>query len=64
MQGTLHKAVEAEGEAASRGAPTDEAAHLEGQPHNAHFSHLAQGRPFFSGDQEGQGPGAATTASQ
>lgn len=43
LQVTFHKVVEAEVEAASRGASADEVAHMTGQPENARLVTLLKG---------------------
>ena len=67
LQVTFHKVVEAEVEAASRGASADEVAHLTGQPENARLVTLLKGGALSVTIKKGaakQRPGAAASSSQ
>ena len=67
MQVTFHKVVEAEVEAASRGASADEVAQLTGQPENARLVTLLKGGALSVTINKGtakQRPGTAATSSQ
>jgi hypothetical protein len=67
LQVTFHKVVEAEVEAASRGASADEVAHLTGQPENARLVTLLKGGALSLTINKGtakQRPGTAATSSQ
>lgn len=67
LQVTFHKVVEAEVEAASRGASADEVAQLTGQPENARLVTLLKGGALSVTINKGtakQRPGTAATSSQ
>ena len=67
LQVTFHKVVEAEVEAASRGASADEVAHLTGQPENARLVTLLKGGALSVTINKGTAkhrPGTAATSSQ
>lgn len=67
LQVTFHKVVEAEVEAASRGASADEVAHLTGQPENARLVTLLKGGALSVTINKGtakQRPGTAASSSQ
>ena len=67
LQVTFHKVVEAEVEAASRGASANEVAHMTGQPENARLITLLKGGALSVTIKKGsakQRPGVASVASQ
>ena len=67
VQVTFHKVVEAEVEAASRGASADEVAQLTGQPENARLVTLLKGGALSVTIKKGtakQRPGSTATAGQ
>lgn len=64
---TFHKVVEAEVEAASRGASADEVAHMTGQPENARLVTLLKGGALSVTIHKGtakQRPGTPANANQ